>query len=223
MRLALAVGLGDARGVSASLGVLIGVAVLHVALFTGATWGLLVALGGHATQAAFGTPALIKWRVRDTTVSLGPIPTGSVTFLGCMAEDPVSDARDWRNLGLGRRLAIRFVPWLVFFAIAIASLGPARAVTSLAHGVMQLLFVLDLTPLVRRVFALAATSPVWITLGLVFAKSTALNLLPIPGLAGGGLIQELVPRLRTGWMLAGTLVMLFVTVRVVYAVIRVLI
>ena len=203
--------------------VLIGAAVLHVALFTATTWWLLGALGGHATEAAFGTPALIKRRVGTTTVSIGPIPTGSVTILGRMADEPVSDPRDWRTLGLGRRLAILFAPWLLVVAIAIGCLGPRHAAASFAHGVTQLLLVLDLTPLVRRFLALAAVNPVWVTLGLLFAKSAALNLLPVPGLAGGGLLLELLPRRRPGWMLAGSLVMLYVSVRVIYALIRLLI
>jgi hypothetical protein len=206
-----------------SLLVLIGAAVLHVALFTGTTWWLLTALGGRATEAAFGTPALIKRRLGPTTVSIGPIPTGAVTILGRLADEPATDPRDWRHLGLGKRLAVLLVPWLIVFAIAIGGLGPRHAITSFAHGVTQVLFVLDLTPLVRRLFALAATSPLWVTVGLVFAKSTALNLLPVPGLAGGGLVLELMPRRRAGWMVGGTLVMLYVTVRLMYALIRVLI
>ncbi|MEO7731965.1 MAG: hypothetical protein ABIY55_13405 [Kofleriaceae bacterium] len=221
--LAIAAALGDARRVTASVLVLIGAAVLHVALFTGTTWWLLRALGGHATEAAFGMPALIKRRVGTTTVSIGPIPTGSVTILGRMGDEPASDPRDWRHLKLGKRLAILCVPWLLVIAIAMGCLGPRHAASSFAHGVTQLLLVLDLTPLVRRFFALAAVNPVSVTLGLLFAKSVALNLLPVPGLAGGGLILELVPGRRPGWMLAGSLVMLWVTVRLVYALIRLLI
>jgi hypothetical protein len=216
-RLAIAAALGDARRVL----VLIGAAVLHVALFTGTTWWLLGALGGHATEAAFGTPALIKRRVGTTIVSIGPIPTGSVTILGRTADELVSDPRDWRQLGLGKRLAILFAPWVL--VVAIGCLGPRHAATSFAHGVTQLLLVLDLTPLVRRFVALAAVNPVWVTVGLLFAKSAALNLLPVPGLAGGGLVLELMPRRRPGWMLAGSLVMLYVSVRVIYALIRLLI
>jgi hypothetical protein len=215
--------LGDARRMTASLLVVIGAAVLHVALFTATTWWLVTALGGRATEAAFGTPALIKRRIGDTTVSVGPIPTGAVTILGRMADEPATDPRDWRHLARGKRLAILFAPWLLVLAIAIGCLGPRHALTSFAHGITQLLFVLDLTPLVRRFFALAATNPVWVTLGLLFAKSLAINLLPVPGLAGGGLILELVPRPRAGWMLAGSLVMMYVSVRVLYALLRVLI
>ena len=222
-RLAVVSALGDTRRVTANVLVLIGAAALHVALFTGTTWWLVTALGGHATEAAFGTPALIKRRVGATTVSLGPIPTGSVTILGRMGDQPANDPRDWRHLGLGTRLAILFVPWLLVIAIAIGCLGPHHAATSFAHGVAQLLLVLDLTPLVRRFFALAAVNPVQVTIGLLFAKSVALNLLPVPGLAGGGLILELMRRPRPGWMLAGTLVMLYVSVRLMYALVRVLI
>lgn len=219
IHLAIAAVLGDARRVL----VLIGAAVLHVALFTATTWWLLGALGGHATEAAFGTPALIRPPIGTTLVSFGPIPTGSVTILGRMADEPVSDPRDWRNLALGKRLAILCAPWSIVIAIAIGCLGPRHAATSFVHGVTQLLGVLDLTPLVRRFFALAAVNPVWVTLGLLFAKSAALNLLPVPGLAGGGLLLELLPSRRRGWLLAGSLVMLYVSVRVIYALVRLLI
>jgi hypothetical protein len=203
--------------------VLIGGAALHVALFTGITWALLVGLGGHATEAAFGTPALFKWRVGETTVSVGPIPTGAVAILGRMADAPATDPRDWRHLGLGRRLAVLLTPWLIVLAIAMACVGPRHAITSFAHGVHQLLFVFDLTPLVRRFLALAATQPAEVTVGLLFAKSLALNLLPVPGLAGGGVILEILNTRRTAWMTIGMLVMLYVTVRILYALVRVLI
>lgn len=201
--------------------VLIGVVLLHIVIFTATTWSLLAAVGGHATEAAFGTPALIKRRIRDTTVTFGPIPNGAVTILGRMADEPVTDPRDWRRLGLGKRLVVLAAPWLIVFAIAILCLGASRAITSFVHGLYQGLFVLDVTPLVRRLFALAATSPIYVTLGIVFAKSLAINLLPIPGLAGGGLILELAGSRRTSWVFAGMLVMLFISARVVYALIRV--
>jgi hypothetical protein len=203
--------------------VLVGVALLHVVLFTGMTWWLVTAVGGHATEAAFGSPALVKRRLRDTTVTLGPIPTGSVAILGRVGDEPVTDPRDWRRIGLGKRLVVLLAPWVVIFAIAITCLGASRAATSFVHGLYQVVFVLDLTPLARRLFALAAASPIHVTLGLVFAKSMAVNVLPIPGLAGGGLIQELLGIRRMSWVVAGALVMLFLSARTVYALIRVII
>lgn len=215
--------LGDARRVTPTALALIGVAALHVALFTGLTWGLLVAVGGHATEAAFGTPALLHRRVGETKVSMGPIPTGAVTILGRMADDPATDARDWRHLGLGRRLAVLLIPWLVVLGIAMLCLGPRHAITSFARGAYQLLFVLDLTPLVRRFLALAQAHPFHVTLGVLFAKSTALNLLPVPGLAGGGVILEILNVRRSAWMVTGAAVMLYVTARLLYALARALI
>jgi membrane-associated protease RseP (regulator of RpoE activity) len=192
-------------------------------VFTGATWGLLAAAGGRATAVNFGSPGLIRWRSGETTVKVGPWPVGSVEIFGRLADEPATDPRDWRNLSVARRLAVCIVPWLLVFAIAVACLGPGRAGTSFVHGVYQLLFVLDLTPPVRRLFALMTSAPIHVGLGLVLAKSTALNALPFPGLAGGGVIMELVGKPRLPWMLFGTLVMLFVTVRVVYALVHVLI
>lgn len=206
-----------------NLVVLLGVGVLHVLVFTGATWALLVAVGGRATEAAFGTPGVIKGRIAGTAVSLGPIPTGSVTILGRLAEEPAIDPRDWRRLALGKRIVVLLVPWLIVFGIAIACLGPDRAVTSLIRGFYQVVLVLDLTPLVRRLVALVETSPIHVIVGLVFAKSTALNLLPLPGLAGGGLVMELAGVRRPTWFVLGTVVMLFVSVRLIYALIRVVI
>jgi membrane-associated protease RseP (regulator of RpoE activity) len=203
--------------------VLIGVVLLQVVIFTGTTWSLLAAVGGHATEAAFGMPAVIKRRIRDTTVTFGPIPNGSVTILGRMADEPVTDPRDWRRLGLGKRLAVVMVPWLITFALAIVCLGASRMATSFVHGLYQGLFVLDLTPLVRRLFAITAASPIYVTLGIVFAKVAAVNLLPFPGFTGGGLIMELARIKRVSWIVTGTLVMLFISARVVYALIRVLI
>ena len=44
----------------------------------------------------------------------------------------------------------------------------------------------------------------------------------MPRLAGDGLIVGLVPRRRSEWNLAGSLVMMYVAAHVVYALIRVL-
>lgn len=214
---------GDARRMVMPVLVLIGVVLLQVVIFTGTTWSLLAAVGGHATEAAFGTPALIKRRIRDTTVTFGPIPNGAVTILGRMADEPATDPRDWRRLGLGKRLVVVMMPWLITFAVAIVCLGASRMVTSFVHGLYQGLFVLDLTPLVRRLFAITAASPIYVTLGIVFAKVAALNLLPFPGFTGGGLLMELTRSKRISWIVTGTLVMLFISVRMVYALIRVLI
>lgn len=203
-----------------SLPVLVAIAALHVALFTGLTWALLVAVGGAATEAAFGTPPLIRFRRGDVKVSIGPFPTGSVAIAGRFGDEPVGP-RDWRRLSLPRRLTVLLAPWLVIAAIAVACLGPTHAARSFAHGLGQVLFVLDLTPLVRRFFAIATAAPLPLTLGLAFAKSLALNSLPFAGLAGGGLLQELFGTKRPAWLALSLFGMMWVTLRLVYALVRV--
>jgi hypothetical protein len=212
----------------ASVLVMVGIGVVHSMLRVTVCWSLLVALGGRATAVAFGTPRLIAWRRGDTEISFGPFPNGGVSILGCLQDGPISDPRDWRNLTLTRRLLVLVLPWLLGLMIAVACLGPGRALTSVIHGLYQLVLVLDLTPLVRRMLAIVAVSPLHVTAGVMFAKAAAVDLVPLFGFEAGGWLREIssstrsrgLPRGR--WMLLGVLAGLFILGRVVYALVRVL-
>src|SRR5437868_1429305 len=144
-----------------------GVALAQLAWFAGATWALLVAVGGRATEVQLGVPRWIRWRWGGATLSLGPVPSPAVTIFGRMADEPIRDPHDWRGLSLARRLLVCGAPWLVVFAIAVGCLGARHAWLSFVHGFAQVLFVLDLTPLVRRLYALAASAPLVTTLGVM--------------------------------------------------------
>lgn len=212
--------LRDAPVMMSGVLVLAAISTLHVAFFTGLTWALLVAVGGAATEVAFGSPPLIRFRRGEVQVSIGPFPNASVAIAGRASDEPVGP-RDWRRLALSRRLLVLLAPWLVVAAIAIACLGPAHAARSFAHGLGQALFVLDLTPLIRRFLAIVAAAPLPLTIGLTFAKLLAINSLPFAGLAGGGVLQELFGAKRPAWIALSMVAMLWVTLRMLYAVVRV--
>jgi hypothetical protein len=205
--------------------------VVSTAIWTASAWALNLAVGARVTEVAFGPlPIAITRTVRGVKIKLSPWPSSSLALLGRAPDDRDDSPRSWRRLGLGRRLVAVLAPWLPVLAIAVVTLGPARAVASSIHAVHQLLFVLDPTPLARGFVRLAAAAPFAITVGVVCAKLGAFNLLPVPPLAGGGAISEVARTLRPdrgatplgrAWMIAGMLVMLFVVARLGYAFARV--
>lgn len=204
--------------------------MLMQVVFVATSWALVTAVGGRATTVLLGaTPPLVTRQVRGVTLRLGLFPSASLELLGRVDDDDSPES--WRRLGLARRLAVLLGPWLVMIAVAAACLGPSRMLTSAWHGLHQIFLVLDPTALVRAFFRLAETAPFATVVGIVAAKSAAANLVPLPSLAGWGVVSEVAGPSRSGresarsnaWMILGALVMLFVSGRFAYAVVRVLI
>jgi len=210
------------NGSIGTFAIVYGAILAQMIVFVACSWGLAAALGARVIDVMMGAPGLVRFRAGGVAVRIGLVPGASLGFAG-RGNDCGDDPRGWRRLPLARRLAIVVGPWLVSCAIAVALLG-GRALTSIAHGFVQVLYPLDPTPLVRRFVELAAHAPMTVVLGLVLAKLTAMNLLPLPSLAGGGVIDELrggAPA-RGGWTMAGTLfVMLYIAGRFLYALVRV--
>ena len=203
--------------------VLYAAAVCQMALFAACCWVLATVAGAHVTEVQLGTPPLLRVRRPNVVLRFGPVPlTASCDLLGRV--EPVDDPRSWWRLPLARRLLVIVGPWLAAGAVAVACLGPARAARSFVHAAPQLLWTLDLTALVRRFVALVGTAPFAITLGVVLAKATFVNLMPIATCAGGQTIGELRGRAPgAASLVVGMLFMLWVAGRLAYAVVRVLV
>jgi hypothetical protein len=169
----------------------------QAALFVASTLVLMRAVGGRARAAQIGAGRVARFKIAGTQVDLGLIPgLSSVTLIGRAPDDTDDSPGSWRRLGLARRLIILLGPWVVTLSIAVLCLSPARALTSFMRAVPQILFVLDTTPLVRGFLRVMASDPVYVVLGVLCAKLTAMNLLPLPSLAGGAALQEIAAALR---------------------------
>ncbi len=172
-------------------------ALAQTSLFVLSTWAITAAVGGRAKAVHLGFPRVVRFKLAGSDIELGLVPTvASVTLLGRGPGDTYDGPGSFRRLGLARRLAILLGPWLLTLLIAVLCLAPARAFASFANAFPQLLFVLDPTPLVRGFLRILRTEPWVITLGVLCAKSTAMNLLPLWTLAGGGALQEVAATFR---------------------------
>lgn len=164
----------------------------QMALFVCTTWALSVAVGGRVTEVRLGFPRVLRLKAGGGEVRLGLLPLGaSVSLLGRAPADPADGPGNWRGLSLVRRLIVLLGPWVATVAVAVLCLGPTRALGSMARALPQLLFVLDLTPLIRGFLGVLRGDPWPVTLGVVLAKLAAFNLLPLPTLAGGAALHEI--------------------------------
>jgi membrane-associated protease RseP (regulator of RpoE activity) len=207
-------------------------ALIQTVAFVSSTYALLVTLGGRARGVSLGFVRVVRFNATGVKVQLGLLPFGgSVEIAGLAPGDADDDPGSWQHLGLGRRLAIIAGPWLLTLALAMLCLGPARALTSAAHGVPQTLLVLDTTPLMRGFLGVLTTAPFSTALGVVCAKTLALNLLPLGMLAGGRLVQEIVHALgfrgkvtedkpSVLWLTASILFLLYVAGRMAWGFFR---
>lgn len=102
---------------------------------------------------------------------------------------------DWRDLDLGARLAILAGPWLCFGMLALALLPAPRAVGAFVSTYAQLMPWHDAKGLWEGFFRSLRTQSIDVVLGVVAAKYVAVNLLPLPSLAGGQILSELATEL----------------------------
>jgi hypothetical protein len=169
----------------------------QTSLFVLSTWAITAALGGRATEAQLGALRVFRFKLAGSEIKLGLLPVvASVTLLGRAPADTYDGPDSFRRLGLERRLAILLGPWVLTLLIAVLCLAPARAFASFANAFPQLFFALDLTPLIRGFLRVVNAEPWFITVGVLCAKLTAINLLPLSTLAGGAALQEIAVTLR---------------------------
>lgn len=204
-------------------------------LFVASTWALTALLGGRVKAVHLGVPRVFRFKRAGSDVELGFLPlASSVALVGRGPGDTYDGPGSFRRLGLARRLLILLGPWLLTLLIAVLCLGPGRAFTSFGRAFPQLLFGLDLTPLVRGFLRVLSSEPGYISVGVVFAKLTAMNLLPLATLAGGSAVQEIALTLRPPakpgdeppralWSVVSMLFLMFyIGGRIVYGLVRAL-
>jgi membrane-associated protease RseP (regulator of RpoE activity) len=170
------------------------VAVLLIqVVFLGSSWIVGVRAGARVRTVSLGMPTVKSFERGGTKIMLGLFPVFAyVAFAGLNPLDEDSGPGDWRRLPLTRRFVILLAPWVATFVMAVLCLGPVRAARSGAHTVAQFFVVLDTTPLVRGFLHLLGTDPLVVVFGVLAAKMTVFNLLPLPSLAGGRAVGELV-------------------------------
>jgi membrane-associated protease RseP (regulator of RpoE activity) len=207
----------------------------HALVFILSTWAITAALGGRAKAVHLGAPRVFRFKLAGSDIDLGLLPiVASVTLLGRGRADTYAGPGSFRRLGLARRLTILLGPWVLTLLVAVVCLGPARAFASFANAFHQVLFVLDTTPLVRGFLRVLRAEPWPSVVGVLCAKLTAMNLLPLAALAGGAALHEIAVTLkppakpedegpRAPWLIVSMLfVFLFIGGRFAYGLVRAL-
>jgi membrane-associated protease RseP (regulator of RpoE activity) len=195
---------------------------LSALLFTGA-----IALAGRSCGVGvkrynlFTGPRLWSGQVAGMPTTIRAIPLGGyVEFChrdeegektphaGASPVEPDPDqgspaARYFEDLHPIRRAAVVLSGSACLLLIAILCLGPATAWSAFLRGFVQVPAAAA-APfstgklLVGRLAEVVSTMPLAASLGLVFTKVAALNLLPVPGVTGGEFLLTLVRWRRPG-------------------------
>ncbi|AGC46830.1 hypothetical protein MYSTI_05553 [Myxococcus stipitatus DSM 14675] len=159
---------------------------------------VLWALGQSAVATSFGArptsvqlgygPTLFSVTLSGIRWSLRPIALGSsVSFDG----PPPEGAKDappenrLRRLPVGLHLAVILVPWLFLVGVSMACLGAREGLGQFLSGFAIPFQPSALPGRLERFIALLQSGEVLRAWGLTSAKLAALNLLPVPMLAGG--------------------------------------
>jgi membrane-associated protease RseP (regulator of RpoE activity) len=161
-----------------------------------------IALAGRLAGAAveelalFLGPPLLRFEVRGVTLRLNLLPLGSYVKFADRSDRPEARGRFLRELPPLTRAAIAASGCLTLLALAALCLGPSAAAQKLLSGFGQVVAG-PLRPfstgarLLSLLAEFARTHPFAATLGLVAAKMTALNLLPVPTLNGADILFNL--------------------------------
>lgn len=203
----------------------LGLATAQMIVFVIVTYAVARAFGLAPRAIAIGTPPVVRVRRASPEIRIGPIPMASVELAGDRVEQ--GQRVIYMYLSRPKRIAIALAPWLVVLAAASACIGVEPALRSFARGFEQIVFTLDLTPLVRRLIAIADDTPM-IAAGILFAKLAAMNLVPFGGSAGGALVMQLAtppgrdtPKLVMRYVIVSMIAwMLWTLGRLVYVVVQ---
>ena len=129
-------------------------------------------------------PVLLSGRLGGIVWSFRPIALASAVGFTEAAEDAPPKNR-LQQLSLPMHAAVILLPWVIQVAIAMACLGTSEGLHQFVHGV-TLPFELSALPgRVERFLAVLREGDLLRAWGLMSAKMAALNLLPLPMLAGG--------------------------------------
>lgn len=155
-------------------------------------------------QIGFGLPFLLKRRVNGTELKIGPVPILSFVYSSA-----------WQEAPRAKRALIAIAPWLVIGCIPPLIIGPARAF-GLELSIWPRLIEGALDK--ERAHALISgfsnlLRGDWIdAVSVVMALMVAVNLLPIPGVAGGHVLLALLgtrPEDRLSKVIAGVMWLLW--------------
>ncbi|WP_426753615.1 hypothetical protein [Myxococcus sp. Y35] len=158
-----------------------------------ALWALAQAavastLGARPVSVVLGFgPTLLSGRLGGILWAFRPLALGSSVGF----DDPVDGAQSRsRLLQLSPPLhaAVILLPWAVQVGIAMACLGPTEALHQFLSGFAVPFQPALLPGRVERFLALLQHGELLTAWGLMSAKLAALNLLPLPALAGGAFL-----------------------------------
>jgi membrane-associated protease RseP (regulator of RpoE activity) len=137
----------------------------------------------------------LRFRLGGIDYKIGLIPLGSSVRFPNEDKDPDR----FSALPLWKRLAV-FASGVVALAIlACLCLGPWQGVLSIWRGLDQVLIgacspMRTGRTLIRTLYAILRVDPYVIGLGIVAAKTVAVNIYPIPSLDGGSIVLALLER-----------------------------
>jgi hypothetical protein len=172
----------------------IGLAAVEITFLVTA-FAATAAVGGRMRSAAFGTLRVRTFRAAGVEMRLGVLPVLSwVLPAGMGLLDSDDGPGSWRRISLPGRLSVVLAPWAVIMTVAVLCLGMDRAAASFVRAPAQIVGV-DST-LVRGFFRVVGAEPFSVTLGVMCAKMSAFNLLPLPNLSGGLALREIVTTVR---------------------------
>ncbi len=201
------------RKIAMTLALMLAAIGLHSPIFAGATALVGWSLGAIVEEVAFSSsPVLFRFTHRGVMYVVGLIPLGAhVRFKGDRDKPKSTQellfAADMEPPGFNdlhplKRVLIALSACAGYFVVAMVCLGPWIASRSLARGFVQAFPFAPWTPawvpggrdLAGHMVSLFRDGPFPTALGVFMAKLAALNLLPIPPLAGGMSLMYLL-----GW------------------------
>jgi membrane-associated protease RseP (regulator of RpoE activity) len=174
-------------------------------------WAVTTALTGRLLGATllkvvfFNGPSLRIARLGTAEVRLGLLPIGSsVQFLDAAAveeahAEALSERRLLEDLPFAARLLILVIGWIPVFLLAAIPLGLPGAATELGEAFGQIVrFFRDpaYPALALGSLQMELAAGHWaLAAAVVGLKVTAINLLPLPILAGGKILEEIASAL----------------------------
>lgn len=168
-------------------------------------------LGAVLEQVSLGLGGRV---VADApVVRIGPIPGGYVLFEGATEPDGA-----YNQLAPWRRALVPLAGPAAVLALAAVFLGPGGALREASEAPGELLLVANKLAAVDAIEAASQLlrGPAPVAFGTVFAKMSAFNLLPLPGLAGWDAVFAFAPaapwgsRVRVVGLVASMLGTLFI-------------
>lgn len=211
---------------------------LEILTLTGTAWAVLTivnlawllasvavsqALGHRPVLAQLNAgPALLRFRLAGFSWRLCLVPFGAYT--GFRRDEESDEETPLARAPLWSRLVGLYLPWAFPILFGVLHFGPERGLEHLLSG-FRIPFELELLEgRFFRFFNWLREGRVSEAVAVLALKMTALNLLPLPILAGSGFymlpLQRRFPELGERFMLAGFLVLMGWVALALYAIVR---